>query len=238
MRTAYAVTFFLLRQRHRNVVQVILKQHQTVEELLGSFDIDASCFAYNGKDIVSNCRGLRAVQSGYNMVSVQRQSPSYVHRLLKYHVKYGFGICDPGFIPARVSVCQRPLTGLANLLYAPDYKKQVPNNYSSWDAVSASSCWQHLAIRTHRAVKASRTTQPFILRRNNCNVFLLSPTEELGFRSDPIVQVLPGWYAQAYGRSTSQPSHDDVAIGTFNPEWEFDLGLGWVLKASGLFSSV
>jgi hypothetical protein len=239
MRTAYAVTFFLLRRRHRNVVQVILRQHQSIEDLLDSFDIDASCFAYNGKSIVSNCRGLRAVQCGYNIVSVQRQSPSYVHRLLKYHFKYGFGICDPGFIPSRVIVCQKPLTGLANLLQTKDYKKQVQNNYSSWSAVSASSCWQHLSVRIHRAVKASRSTQPFILRRNNCDVFSLSVTEATGFRTEPAVQALPGWYAQAYGGSISRPSaQEEVVIGTFNPEWEFDLGQGWTLRADGLSSPI
>lgn len=234
MRTAYAVTFFRVRRFHKNTVQIILKQYKTVEQLLATFDIDASCFAYNGVWLVSNSRGLRSLELGGNIVSIHRQSPSYVCRLLKYHQKYGFGIYDPGYIPSRVVACTPPLSGLAHLLHniKNNQSPTFDHGYNRGSSVAESTSLTQLVHRVQRVLYISQSKQPFILRYNNCEVFSLSESEQANFVCLVEIPVVHSWYAQAYGGQVDPgvepPITQDVS------DWQLDLGCGTVLCRTGL----
>lgn len=75
-------------------VQIILRIYQSVHEILAGFDVDSCAVAYNGMTVMGTERALQAFKSGYNLVDLTRRSPSYEHRLYKYHQR-GFGILVP-----------------------------------------------------------------------------------------------------------------------------------------------
>lgn len=234
MRTPYAVTFFRVARFHKNVVQIVLKQYKTVEQLLDTFDIDASCFAYTGLHLVSNSRGLRSLELGGNIVSIHRQSPSYVGRLLKYHRKYGFGIYDPGYIPSRVVTCTPPVTGLAHLLHIIRNNQKLPSDigYSRGSSVADSISLTQLVHRVQRVLYVSQSKQPFILRYNNCEVFCLSDSERDNFVSLIETPVVHSWYTQAYGGKVEQRLEPQTTQDVSN--WQLNLGCGTVLCQAGI----
>lgn len=53
---------------------------------------------YNG-DVWATDRALRALHHGFLLVDPLRQSPSHIHRLLKYAYRYGLAIVDPAMDP-------------------------------------------------------------------------------------------------------------------------------------------
>ena len=50
---------------------------------------------YDSKEIWASDRALRAFHHGFLLVDPWHQSPSYIHRLLKYCSRFGFAIVDP-----------------------------------------------------------------------------------------------------------------------------------------------
>ena len=213
MRTEYAVTFFKLRHIHRNVVQFILKRYPSVEAVLSSFDIDASCFAYDGSEVVCNQRGYRAWITQHNTIDVTRQSPTYVRRLLKYHRKYGFGIVDPGFVSSRLIPPTLPLTGLASLMSHKDKPVPYGSGYSEFSVCDSCNMSQ-LIQKIQKIVNLTKNTTPFVLRYKNSNVFVLNEEEKTHLptydhtNTNVIFQypiITESWYAQAYGLARNLP---------------------------------
>ena len=48
------------------------------------FDVDCSCFAYDGSQVYGTPRGITAFMSQCNTIDLTRRSPSYESRLSKY----------------------------------------------------------------------------------------------------------------------------------------------------------
>lgn len=83
-------------------IQLIKRCYTDLSTLLDSFDLDGSCFAYDGRQIWTNSRGLESCVTDLNVVDLSRQSNTYAYRLCKYHKKYGLGIYDLLFNEYRV----------------------------------------------------------------------------------------------------------------------------------------
>jgi len=111
-------------------VQFILRVYRSATEVLLGFDVDSCCVGM-GSDMKprANARGWRALVTGVNAIDLTRRSPSYERRLIKYS-KRGFGVyIGHGFNKENVnhdllrdiSRKRRTLSGLARLLYEPQY---------------------------------------------------------------------------------------------------------------------
>ena len=74
-----------------NSIQIILRLYANKEDILNSFDIEASCIGFDGVNVLLNNRGKFAYETGYITVDLDRNSPTYAHRLVKYRKK-AFGI--------------------------------------------------------------------------------------------------------------------------------------------------
>ena len=111
-------------------VQFILRVYRSATEVLLGFDVDCCCVGM-GSDMKprANARGWRALVTGVNAIDLTRRSPSYERRLIKYS-KRGFGVyighgfnkenVDYDFLRG-ISRKRRTLSGLARLLYEPQY---------------------------------------------------------------------------------------------------------------------
>jgi hypothetical protein len=75
----------------KHKVQIILRLYENIHQILAGFDVDSCAVAYDGMVVWSTQRSLQAFLTGYNLVDLSRRSPSYEHRLYKYHQR-GFGI--------------------------------------------------------------------------------------------------------------------------------------------------
>lgn len=82
----------LNKRKHK--VQIILRLYKSIYEILAGFDVDSCCTAYDGSTVYLTPRSVNAFKFGYNIVDLSRRSPSYEHRLFKYHQR-GFGIMVP-----------------------------------------------------------------------------------------------------------------------------------------------
>ena len=92
MRTKNAITIVGFKPyRH---VQIVLRKYTSVQQLLCGFDIDSCCFAYDGKDVITNRRGYRSVIFGSNVLDPYTASKNGVKRLIKY-MNRGFPIFLP-----------------------------------------------------------------------------------------------------------------------------------------------
>jgi hypothetical protein len=116
VRTEHCVTA-VMDGRH---VQIILRLYKSPAEVLMGFDLDSCAIMYDGEDVFSLPRCVRALRYQMNMVDSTRQSKSYVHRLIKY-AKRGFAVGVPGLDRSRVNsqIFAMPigdLGGLARLL--------------------------------------------------------------------------------------------------------------------------
>ena len=101
-------------------IQVVFRLYKSIAEVLMGFDLDASCFGYDGSRLWCLPRARRAVNGRLNVVDPSRQSVTYETRLLKY-AERGFAIAVPGLEPQRLdaSATLRPwheVNGLARLL--------------------------------------------------------------------------------------------------------------------------
>ena len=100
-RTARAVTFVCgWPQRH---LQLILRKHRCVAEVLLNFDIDCCQVAYDGQRVFATKAARRAIVTGINIADpVKRNGRDYESRLAKYSFR-GFAVSVPGLELDRVS---------------------------------------------------------------------------------------------------------------------------------------
>lgn len=91
IRTEHAITIECGTRR----VQIILRLYTSPAEIIMGFDLDSCAAFYNGKQVLCMPRCARALRYGMNLIDPSRQSPSYVHRLVKY-AKRGFSVGVPG----------------------------------------------------------------------------------------------------------------------------------------------
>lgn len=72
-------------------IQIILRLYTTMAHILIGFDVDCCAIAYNGKTILITERGLNSFRYRVNVASLERRSPSYENRLIKYSIR-GFDV--------------------------------------------------------------------------------------------------------------------------------------------------
>lgn len=89
IRTKHAIT--IASQYPIRHIQIVLRLYKSVSEILTGFDVDSSCFAYNGSQVYGTPRGVAAFLTQCNTVDLTRRSPSYENRLFKYATR-GFEI--------------------------------------------------------------------------------------------------------------------------------------------------
>ena len=83
-RTQNAVTFYLSTiPEGAPPLQVILRTHRSVADLLSGFDVDSSCFAFNPSEgrVMCSKRGQRALQYSTNIMDSAHAGSSYCRRL-------------------------------------------------------------------------------------------------------------------------------------------------------------
>ncbi|KAL8870792.1 MAG: hypothetical protein Q9174_003245, partial [Haloplaca sp. 1 TL-2023] len=101
-------------------VQIVLRLYKSVSEILSGFDVDCSCFAYDGSQVYGTPRGITAFMTQTNTIDLTRRSPSYESRLSKYAHR-GFEVYWPDLDRSRVdpTIFERSFArtmGLARLL--------------------------------------------------------------------------------------------------------------------------
>ncbi|KAL8970120.1 MAG: hypothetical protein Q9197_003977 [Variospora fuerteventurae] len=101
-------------------VQIVLRLYKSVSEILSGFDVDCSCFAYDGSQVYGTPRGITAFMTQTNSIDLTRRSPSYESRLSKYAHR-GFEIYWPDLDRTKVdpTIFERSFArtvGLARLL--------------------------------------------------------------------------------------------------------------------------
>ncbi|KAL8950980.1 MAG: hypothetical protein Q9222_003014 [Ikaeria aurantiellina] len=101
-------------------VQIVLRLYKSVSEILSGFDVDCSCFAYDGNQVYGTPRGVAAFMTQTNTVDLTRRSPSYESRLGKYAHR-GFEVYWPELDRSKIdpTIFERSFArtmGLARLL--------------------------------------------------------------------------------------------------------------------------
>ena len=82
IRTKNAIT--IASQYPTRHVQIVLRLYRSISEILTGFDVDCSCFAYDGHQVYGTPRAIAAFVTQMNTVDLTRRSPSYENRLSKY----------------------------------------------------------------------------------------------------------------------------------------------------------
>ncbi|CAI6095948.1 unnamed protein product [Clonostachys chloroleuca] len=118
IRTKNAIT--IVSQYPTRHIQIVLRLYKSVSEILTGFDVDCSCFAFDGTQVYATPRGITSFCSQTNTIDLSRRSPSYESRLAKY-ARRGFDIFYADFDRKRIdpTVYERSLVrtlGLARLL--------------------------------------------------------------------------------------------------------------------------
>jgi len=118
LRSTKAITI-LLPYPYRHI-QLILKNHKTIAEILLSFDVDCSMFGYDGNNIYCSPRAHHAITHLLNFVDLDYRSPSYEYRLAKYGER-GFGVLVNNYDDSNLNdqiFLKKPsqITGLARLV--------------------------------------------------------------------------------------------------------------------------
>lgn len=84
-------------------VQIILRLYHSPAEILLGFDIDSCAIGFDGKNVWTMERCIRALNKRYNLVNPSRRSTTYEYRLYKYS-KRGFSVCVPSLNGSRVNI--------------------------------------------------------------------------------------------------------------------------------------
>ncbi|CAH0056898.1 unnamed protein product, partial [Clonostachys solani] len=118
IRTKNAIT--IVSQYPTRHIQIVLRLYKSVSEILTGFDVDCSCFAFDGTQVYATPRGITSFCLQTNTIDLSRRSPSYESRLAKY-ARRGFEIFYADFDRKRIdpTVYERSLVrtlGLARLL--------------------------------------------------------------------------------------------------------------------------
>lgn len=93
LRSKMAITFYAAYPQR--TIQLVLRTHSCVADVIFNFDVDACQFASDGRNVWGTPSALRAVQCGVNYADPERSSPSYEQRLAKY-TQRGFAVAVPG----------------------------------------------------------------------------------------------------------------------------------------------
>jgi hypothetical protein len=72
-------------------IQIILRLYDSLTKVLMGFDVDCCAVAFNGYNILTTKRGEHAIKYRVNVANLQRRSPSYENRLIKYSFR-GFDV--------------------------------------------------------------------------------------------------------------------------------------------------
>ena len=72
-------------------IQIILRIYNSISQILTGFDVDCACTAYDGQNVYATPRAITALATQCNNIDLERRSPSYENRLLKYRLR-GFEI--------------------------------------------------------------------------------------------------------------------------------------------------
>ncbi|KAI5840776.1 hypothetical protein DFP73DRAFT_557829 [Morchella snyderi] len=92
LRTRNTIT--IVSQYPNRHVQIVLRLYKSPSQILTGFDVNCSCFAYDGTSVLANPRALGACMTQCNDIDLTRRSPSYENRLSKYSHR-GFEVyCD------------------------------------------------------------------------------------------------------------------------------------------------
>lgn len=116
IRTKNAIT--IASQYPTRHVQIVLRLYKSVSEILTGFDVDCSCFAYDGAQVYGVPRGIAAFMTQINTIDLTRRSPSYESRLSKYS-RRGFEVYWPLLARQRV--------GKRNLQWQLFFQKLLDN---------------------------------------------------------------------------------------------------------------
>lgn len=100
-----------------------------MSEILTGFDVDCSCFAYDGSQVYGTPRAIAAFMTQTNTIDLSRRSPSYESRLSKY-ARRGFEVYCPALDRSRIdpTIFERSFTrttGLARLLVLEQLPKPI-----------------------------------------------------------------------------------------------------------------
>lgn len=85
------------------ILQIVLRLYKTPSEVIHGFDVDCCCMGFDGERVWLTERCLRSLRRGYNVVSFDRLSPSYEHRLVKYGTR-GMAVKIPEFDLSKVDM--------------------------------------------------------------------------------------------------------------------------------------
>jgi len=118
-------------------IQIILRKYSTIAEIIYGFDIGASQICYDGKQVYYTVLSQFAMETGLNIVDSSRLSPTYEHRLLKYHDR-GFGFVYPFLSAKRVGEHpQYSILDIGNLRLNPSISIIAPNIGEEYDGNSS-----------------------------------------------------------------------------------------------------
>lgn len=79
-----------------NRVQLILRCYTCPSEIVHGFDVASCAIIYDGKDIWCTVRAYYSLIHELNWLEPDRSSPTYIHRLAKYHLR-GYKVQMPSF---------------------------------------------------------------------------------------------------------------------------------------------
>ena len=111
LRSRMAISFYA--NMPQRTVQLILRRHACVADVIFSFDVDACQLAYDGQRVLATPSAVRAFRTGINIADPERCSSAYEKRLAK---------CVPrrSAIPPRVYSCSTTMPPACALRTARD----------------------------------------------------------------------------------------------------------------------
>ena len=129
-RSDKTITFYCTDGKHDMFeVQIIMKLHNSIVEVLSAFDLDSSAVAWDGNKLYCLPRFMRAYSLGYNLICPSRNSYNYGPRLRKY-MGMGFRVAVVGIVDGIVVSPTSPeKTGLARTLYNINHSYYDGNDY-------------------------------------------------------------------------------------------------------------
>lgn len=84
--------FLFIQNEVIHKIQIILRDHQDIQDIFENFDMYGSCVAFDGENTYFNEASYVAFKYMVNMVDpIKSRHSSYNHRIMKYY-KYGFAI--------------------------------------------------------------------------------------------------------------------------------------------------
>ena len=91
--------------------QFILRVYQTLDSIIGGFDLGPSMVAFDGKDIYATPLGAWSIMKRALIVDTTRRSTSFEHRIIKYQ-GMGFGVVFPGLKADQIE--SKVMKGISN----------------------------------------------------------------------------------------------------------------------------